>query len=379
MAFRQASSHRPGAALLLLVWFSIGSSPATAGVVNPDISVIGQPFARLTDDPEDLDRDRLSLAPGELELVFEAALNPYGRGSVTLSVGEEGLGLEEGFFILYRGLPGRLALKGGQYRVGFGKLNPVHPHALPFSERFRVAGYLPGEEAFIEPGLSLSELVPLWGDQSFTFTADWLQGDSFRIEREPTDSSGDPLVAPDGDGDRAEETRAAFAGRASYFASLGDQSGLEAGVSVTHGTHNVAAGARTTVLGFDAKAKLWTSANAHLVLQGEGFQLWRDQAEWDEAGGYTVTPVSPFGGYAFADMTLNRRFNAGGGYERYGAPVPGEPAEQALKLFAGLSLFEETTAFRFDWDHFWPDEGAQVNTYTLRMIFAMGPHKAHQF
>ncbi len=367
-------------ALVLLIALAPGlvPAPSAAGVGNPDISVIGQPFMRLTTDPEDPDRDRVQIDPGEVEVMFDAALNPYARGTVILAVGEEGLELEEGFFALTQGLPWRLALKGGQYRVGFGKMNTIHPHALPFSEPFRVLAYLPGEEAFIEPGISLSDLVPLSGDRALTLAADWLQGDSFRREREPGADPTDPLNDPAGPGDRADETRSAFAARASTFTLLGEQSGLDLGVSFTHGTNNVAAGARTSALGADAKAKLWTAAESYLLLQGEVFQLWQDQAEW-EPGGYVNSKVSPFGGYMYADYAFDRRYSAGAGYERYGEPAAGEPAAHALKLFAGLSLLEESTYFTIDWDHFMPDEGEAIDTFTLRAIFSLGPHKAHQF
>ena len=90
------------------------------GATNPDISVIGQPFLGWTDDPDDPDRLRVRPEIGETEIIFDAALNPYARGFFTLAIGEEGLELEEGFFSLNRGLPFELALKGGQYRVGFG-------------------------------------------------------------------------------------------------------------------------------------------------------------------------------------------------------------------------------------------------------------------
>jgi hypothetical protein len=367
-----------GALVLAIALQSGLAPPCAAAVGNPDISVIGQPFMRFTTDAADPDRDRVTLNPGEFEVVFDAALNPYARGTVILAIGEEGLELEEGFFALTQGLPWRLALKGGQYRVGFGKMNPMHPHTLPFSERFRVLGYLPGEEAFIEPGISLSDLVPLPGDRALTLAADWLQGDSFRSERAPGDDPSDPLNDPDGPGDRAEATRSAFAARASTFTLLGEQSGLDLGVSFTHGTNNVAAGARTSVAGADAKAKLWTGAESHLLLQGEVFALWEDQAAW-APDGYVNTELSPIGGYMFADYAFDRRLSTGGGYERYGAPATGEPAEQAFKLFAGLSLLEESTYFTLDWDHFMPDEGEAIDTLTLRVIFSLGPHKAHQF
>ena len=159
------------------------TAPAHA-VTNPDISVLGQPFARWTTDPADPSRRRATLDPGEVELVFDAYLNPYAKGFVVGAIGDEGLDLEEGYFTLLRGLPGDLQVKGGRYRVGFGKLNALHPHAVPFAERPRVlAAFLPGEEAFVETGLSLSERIPLPGAFSLTASADWLQGDQFRIPR----------------------------------------------------------------------------------------------------------------------------------------------------------------------------------------------------
>ena len=95
--------------------------------------------------------------------------------------------MEEGYFQLLRGLPGGLTVKGGKYRAGFGKMNPQHPHAVPFAERFRVlAAYLPGGESLNETGVSLSERIPIPGDFSLTATGDWLQGDSYRIDRGPS-------------------------------------------------------------------------------------------------------------------------------------------------------------------------------------------------
>ena len=139
-------------AFLLLV-----AGSALAGVTNPNISIIGQPNAVLTDDPEDPDRDRVRFDPGEIEIVFDDYLNPYARGFFTLALGEEGMELEEGYFTLFRGLPLEVSLRGGQYRAPFGRLNAIHPHALPFAEPFEVLhAYLPGEEAFIEPGVELT-------------------------------------------------------------------------------------------------------------------------------------------------------------------------------------------------------------------------------
>ena len=368
-----------------LLLFAADAAPSLAGVVNPNVSVIGQPFIHWIDDPTNPAHNRAVLDPGEVETVFDAYLNPYASGTFVMSLGEEGMELEEGYFQLFRGLPAGLAIKGGKYRTGFGKLNIQHPHAYPFADRFRVlANYLPGDESLNETAVQLSGRIPAPGEFSLIASADWMQGDSFRIEREPSGASNDPLVA--GDGDRGDEPRAAVLGRLAGFAGIGDRSGLELGISGTQGTNNVAAGAHTTVVGADAKAKLWNSASSYLILQGEYLHQEREDAGWDSTASYTKNKVTSNGGYVYADYNFKTRYNLGGGYERYQEPIADGPWDQAYKAWAGFSLLEETTAFRLDWDHFSPgtlsgatESPEAINTVTLRVIFSMGPHKAHQF
>lgn len=363
-----------GGGLLL----AVSANVAHAGVTNPDISVVGQPFMRSTNDPTSIDRKRVRLDVGETELVFDAYLNPFARGFFTLSLSEEGLALEEGYFSLFRKLPLGMALKGGQYRVGFGRINSTHPHAQPFSEPFHViTSYLPGEEALVETGLSLSDRIPVHGDFSIELSGDWLQGDAFRAAREASGDPNDPLA--NGGDDDAGQSRPAFAARVSGFAMLGEQSALEFGLSATGGTNNVAAGTETRVYGADVKAKLWTTPRAYLVIQAEGLALDRQDAGWDPLLGYTQDTMRPIGGYVFADYNWATLYDVGASYERYQDPSPAKPVHQAIGAFAGYSLMEETTVFRFDWAHFIPDVGDAVDTFTLRVIFSMGPHKAHQF
>jgi hypothetical protein len=360
--------------ILLVVFARI----VQAGPINPDISVVGQPFVRLTDDPASPEQGRARIDVGETEIVFDAYLNPYARGTFVASLAADGIELEEGYFSIFRSIPLGLQLKGGKYRVGFGHLNPAHPHALPFAERFRVlAAYLPGEESLNETGISLSRRFAVHGDFSLNAAADWLQGDTYRLAREPSGDPADPLA--NGGDDRAGESRPAFVGRLSGFAMLGEQSALDFGISATGGTNNVAAGSLTRVYGADAKAKLWMSPNAYLVLQGEGLVLEREDAAWDAVSGYTKSTVRPAGGYFFADYNFSVRYNVGASYERFQEPTMDKPWDQAVGAFAGYSLLEETTVFRGEWVRFIPATGDAFDTYTLRVIFSMGPHKAHQF
>ncbi len=364
--------------LWLLAGMAVVPWPLRAGVVNPDISVIGQPVVSLTDDSADPDHDRPRIDPGETEFVFDAYLNPYAKGIFTLSLGEEGMALEEGYFTLFRGLPLGLAAKGGKYRVGFGKLNPMHPHTYPFGERFEVmAACLPGDEAFNDTGLSLSGRIPLPGDASLTATVDYLQGNSFRIDRETSESPDDPLLA--GRGDDGDRARPGVVARLSSFSMVGEQSGLELGLSVAHGTNNVAAQARTTIVGVDAKAKIWSSSTSYVVLQGELLKLEREEASWSPDAGYARDMVKPLGGYAFADYNFARRLNAGASMERYQEPTVEKAWSQTFGAFAGYALMEETLVFRLVYDRSMPAVGEAANTVRLHVVYSMGPHKAHQF
>jgi hypothetical protein len=362
--------------------------PARAGVVNPNISVLGQPFIRWSNDAADPSRKRATLNVGEVEAVFDAYLNPYATGMFVLSVADGGIEVEEGYFTLLRGLPGGLVLKGGKYRVNFGKFNVMHPHAVPFMDRPRVlAAYLPGDESLNETGVSVSERIPVPGTFSLTVAGDWLQGDSYRIARAPSLAADDPLIVEPGSNDRADESRPAFVGHLSGFGSIGDRSGYELTLSATGGTNNVAAGTLTKVYDAGGKLKLWTAPNSYLLVQGEVLKLDREDAGWDEVTStYTSTTVKPLGGYAYADYNFNPRWDAGALYERFQEPTADKTSDQSVGGFVGLSLLEETTVFRLDVTHFMPgtppgapESPDAVDTVNLRVIFSMGPHKAHQF
>ncbi len=362
----------------LLLAAALIPAASSAGVVNPDISVVGQPFLRWTDEPGDAARRRATLELGETEFVFESYLNPYARGTFTVALHDEHVHLEEAYFSLLRGLPAGVELRGGRYRAGFGRLNPEHPHTYPFAERFRVlAAYLPGEEALIETGLGLSARLALPGSASLTAAADWLQGDSFQDGTHSHEEEEE-----DEEDEEEPGSRPAALGRLSAFVPLGERSGLDVGLSALHGTNDVAAATRTDVFGADAKAKLWTAPRSYLLLQAELLRLDREEVHHHEQGADPeIHRLTPWGGYMFADYAFDSRYDVGASWERWQRATTAETWDQAFGLFAGLALMEETTVFRLGWEHVRPGEAGApaVNTVTLRVLYSMGPHRAHRF
>ncbi len=331
-------------------------SPAflSAGIVNPDISALGQVLGGVTDDAASPDKDQPALKSGEVEVVLDAYLNPYFKGWFTLSGGTDGFAVEEAYTSMVKGLPWGLGMKAGKYRLGFGKTNPTHPHALPFIEPPRsVTSLLPGgEEGFNETGLQVSDLLPMPGDWASTLSADLLEGK----QSHPND----------------ERTRLGWLGRWANDFLLGDAGAMETGISGATGIDSIGPDTRTLLLGADAKAKFYLPGSSQFTVQAEG--IFRQGH--DTIGG-TFSVENRWGGYAFADYRYHTQYNGGILYEQW--KTTPSSMDRSVKVFAGYAVLEESTLLRLAYEHLMPDGGDAVNTVSAQLLFSMGPHKAHQF
>lgn len=329
-----------------------------AGSSNPDISVLGQIIAGNTDDSASEDAGNTTLNLGETELVFDAYLNPYSKGFFVFSAGDEGFQTEEAFMTIIKGLPKGLALKGGKYRVGFGKLNPMHPHAYSFIETPRVMfAMLPGDEGYNEVGWQVSYLLPAMGSWASVLSADVLNGSSWHPDE--------------------IKSAAAWVGRWNNSFLINDITPLDIGVSATQGTNNAKWKTKTSVYGADIKTKIPVYGLTNLTLQGEYFYNNSDIVI-DSATGSFVNDIRR-GFYAFADLKFAQRWNAGAIYDQYQPAGSEGQSDRAVKYFIGYSLLEETTLFRLSYEQYFGSGSPVINTYMLQVLFSMGPHKAHQF
>jgi hypothetical protein len=331
----------------------------SAGVTNPDISAIGQVYGTYTDDSLSKEYKKPALSLGEVELQLDAALNPYFNGVFVLSIDKEGIDVEEAYATMVRGLPFNLALKAGKFRLDFGKLNPAHPHAYPFIRTPRVldpqrAKLLPGGESFDETAVQASTLIPVTDNWSALLSVDALQGNSFH-----PDSQGN---AP-----------AWLAHLANSF--IVDPASIDVGLSATRGVSDIPHNTYTTLLGADAKAKIPCSPLLALTVAGEFLYKMGDLPDslgairHDERGGF----------YGYANAQYRTHYNAGLLYEQYQDPAKPADIDRAIKPFAGFAVLEESTIVRLSYEYFVAGASKANNTVELQLLFAMGPHKAHQF
>jgi len=128
--------------------------------MNPNISLIGD-FRGMYS--SQLDR-KFDLLFDEAEVSFRSSIDPYARADVYFSWGRDAAGeysssVEEAY-VTTLSLPMDLRIKAGRARMDVGRLNMVHPHALPFSDVPLASAAFFGEEGLIDDEFSLSWLVP---------------------------------------------------------------------------------------------------------------------------------------------------------------------------------------------------------------------------
>ena len=94
------------------------------------------------------------------ELSFFAPVDPYFNLYATIPFEDEGVELEEAYFVT-TSLPYSLQLKGGKFKSGFGRINGQHPHVWDFVDIPLVYKALLGGEGLIEKGVQLTWLPDL--------------------------------------------------------------------------------------------------------------------------------------------------------------------------------------------------------------------------
>jgi len=351
--------HQKGLLPIIIFLFFIKSF---GGVTNPDISAIGQVIGKYTDDSSSGLAKKPTLELGEVELMLDAALNPYVNGAFVFSLSQESFEIEEAYASVIRGLPWNIGLKAGKYRLGFGRLNLAHPHAYPFISTPRVmdpsiAKLLPGSESFNDIAVQASSLIPVGDNYSLLISGDVLQGNSFHPDTVLNTADFGWLARIDN----------------SFL--VADNVPTSIGFSFTRGTSNPAKNTKDFVVGTDVKTKLTLSPTIVMAVQGEYIYKFADKADSlqvissDHRGGF----------YGFVDAHFQNHYNAGILYEQYQSPVNAGNIDRGIKPFIGFNLLEESTILRFAYEYFMPHQGAATNSVELQFLYSMGPHKAHLF
>jgi hypothetical protein len=302
----------------------------------------------------DSDRATPSLEMHEVEATFQAIVDPYARADFFLVFSDEEVGVEEGF-ITFTSLPANILVKAGKMRASFGKVNGMHNHVMPWTDRpLLTQNLVGGEEGISDAGLSVSRLFP----NSLLFleaTAEVYRGEVEGLFSAP----------------RRQDL--AWVGRLRGYRDLTESTNLDLGGSFARGTGPSGQGLHTSLIGADLTFR-WRPLRRAIYKR----LLARTELVWSRRDLEDGTRARAFGAYVSADYQFARRWFAGVRLDR------SERADDPSLVDKGASALvtwwpSEFSQIRGQYRHTRYGEGIKANELLFQLLFSIGAHGAHAF
>jgi hypothetical protein len=320
---------------------------------NPDIGVIGDFRGSYLS----LGKRNVDAYLNETEVSFQSVVDPYIRADFFVSFSRDpethkyGVEVEEGYLTTLS-LPYKLQLKAGKFREAVGRINPTHPHALPFIDLPNAFVNYFGEEGLNDEGVSVSWLTPAKFYQELLFQTTAGAGES------PTFNRGD-------------NNRLIYLGHLKNFFTLSDNSTLEIGVTGITGPND---SSRNTSIGAADITYKWkpVKMNTYKSL------TWQNEIFYSNANYSASRSSSSFGLYSFLQYQVAKRWFLTGRYDYAQKPYDKSIVEQAFSMTAGW-LATEFQKIEFEGKYTNVNVLHDYNQLWLRWIFIIGAHGAHQY
>ena len=332
--------------------------------LNPEISLNGDLYASIQSEDPNTD----NFIPREFELSLISTLDPFTRAKVFFAAEEDGgrievfpggpgeeehaggVAVEEGY-VEWVALPGGIGIKLGRLFQQFGQLNRWHSHALQFQSRSLPHLAFIGEESLAQDGASAHWLLPTGGAGAFETTV------------EVTRSRNENLFG--------ESHRLSYLGHLNAFWQLSASTDLDLGVSAIFGDHEDQTGRYGNRLYGAEMAFNWAPPERALytgvVVRGGVMLL--------DPGLVTglLQPDRALGFWSLAEVKLSRSWTGSGRYEW--VENPEDVTESAWLVSPALTYWQsEWVRLRAEYD-FLGNPGSTTGQFTLRVTFAMGPHR----
>jgi hypothetical protein len=319
----------------------------------PDISVIGDFQTSYKNNT----KHNFDAGINEAELSLQSVVDPYARADFFFTVGKDPatgkftFDLEEGYLTTLS-LPAHLQLKVGKFRSALGRINPVHPHALPFiSLPTAYANYF--GEGINDEGASLSWLIP----NSLFYQELVLQVTDGPIDNPSFSRS-------------VGNTYFELAHLKNFF-DLSANSTLEIGLSGMTGANSF--NLRSNIGAIDLTYK-WKPVQFNTY---KSF-TWQSEAYFSNANTPNDSVVNSFGMYSFINFQFSKRMFFTGMYSFSNKPYSATVRENSYSATIGwyatefqkIEIEGKTTGSNVE---------KERNQILLRWIFVIGTHGAHQY
>ncbi|MEQ9619937.1 MAG: hypothetical protein RIG61_12295 [Deltaproteobacteria bacterium] len=360
--------------------------------LNPEISVTGI-FAGAwysQDDPfvfAEIDPQNTGVNVQEIELGFQANVDPYFRFDSFFPITEEGIEIEEAYGTTLFSLPLNSQFRVGKMRAKFGRINQIHRHSQNFVTLPLPAAQFLGEH-----------LNPTSIEANFLVPVPWYM--------ELSASGGSPEVETPTfarDEDANDLGRLLYIFHIANFFELSESLGVSLGGSFATGSNGTAPGARSNLYGIDLFAKyrpLRNNPYQEIMLQSEFMYL---DAETPEEN------LENWGWYGQLVYRFAKRWNSGFRFGIIDTNTPVEEEKEGLLVEpAGtfsllrdeegeeegmLGLLGRTyrispmltfnpsefSRMRLEYDYLNQSFGPNQHAIFLQFQYAIGAHGAHRY
>ena len=363
-----------------------GVQPVNARLL-PDISVVGDLVADLSPKRSTQEGGQ-RLGIREVEVAFQAAVDPYFRGDVFIGLSdEEGVAIEQAY-LTATALPAQLEARLGRFLMPVGKQIMTHRHDLHTIEYPYVIQSFFGPEGLKGTGVYLSRVfAPLGFYQELIGTV----VDRFGEQPEETTPEASPNEKLGGLG---------YSARLRNYWDFSEAANLELSFSGVTGRREQpllgtfeginAINARQSVIGADVTYRwrplaqgLYKSFIAQVEVMKQSNETPEIPVEYIEADGSPIGFGGPTGsytgGYAFARYQTSRRTFIAGRYD-----FVEDPTREGANMRAASGYFtfypSEFSKLVAGYERFMPrGEQKSLNRFILQATFALGPHKPHPF
>ena len=325
----------------------------TSPITLPDISVIGDFQTSYRNNT----KRNFDAGLNEAELSLQSVVDPYARADFFFTVGRDpvtgkySFDLEEGY-VTTLSLPAHLQLKAGKFKSALGRINPVHPHALPFISIPNAYENYFGE-GINDEGASLSWLIPnslFYQELVFQLTDGPIDNPSF--SRSPGNTYLELVHLKN-------------------FFDLSANSTLEVGLSGVTGSNQF--DFRTNIGAVDLTYK-WKPVqfNTYKSL------TWQSEAWFSNANTSREDVVNTFGMYSFINFQFSRRMFFTGMYSFSNLPYSASTVENSYSTTFGWYA-TEFQKMEIEGQAITSNIEEEKYQILFRWIFVIGTHGAHQY
>ena len=328
-----------------------GAGSSAAKALNLDLSAMGDFIATAGHNPV---HPSPAFEMHETEVGLQAILDPYARGDLFLSFGEEGVELEEGY-VTYTALPAGFVAKAGKMRSAFGKVNMLHTHALSWVDRpLATYNLVGGEDGINDAGFSIQRILPAPKGIFLEATGQIFRGDSADVFTASSKSDLSQVV----------HVRA--------YKDITESTNLDLGFSYARGHNDLGSSFLTQLYAIDATMRwkpLRRSIYNSFVLRSEFIWSRRQQIPVEQRA---------FGLYTSIDYQLGRRWFLGGRYDRSDSSRFADSTDKggSLVLTYGPSEFSQVRGqYRFTRYA----NGIDAHELLMQVQFSLGAHGSHPF